>query len=1460
MTGLLIAAIAAGTAAVYEPVQTGVSRRMEHLKSRLLEGLEDAVGRRISYGSVSPSILRELEIRDLRVHGPDGSTLVEIPLLKIHYRLAALLLGRPAEAVDEIVLENAVAGLDLDRDRDLLSHLGNASGTGADTDGGTGPAPGDGTALSGVRIVGRNLSLHVRAGADEFEARRLFFQLQPGREGYDLRLKSLLTYNSRDPGALLRKGGTVVDLKGLLAPNLRRGEGTLGFSRLETNLFDLERQTFQISLGDDGVAVRKIQDRAPLDLTVFYDFSSGSLRGEALSEKLRPSSLLTMKEKGAVLNQWLGAETTIRGNAVFNVRESSLAFAADFDVLLSGPATVRRTRLAGKASGNESGVAFSPVVVTNPRGRAVFSGDLRFRDLLPRGELVLSEVSLGGAGFLRGRFRLDRGRDLLTARAEELALGGAVFHDFRGALRIFPDGLDIEARLSFDAAAPGVPGPEVSGETRETQETPGVPGEADASSAAGTPGASVFLDLPSRPGKDSRFSLDLRALPLTTLFSVLRSLGVKAPDLDSPFVMDSALRGTAGPGGLTLDLPVFALRDPGADEAVLAASGSYAGGAVELREWRVRWKGYQGSGSVSGDFSPDGRFLFSARSRVMDRSYHLQGVLDPQGSLTLEEPQGLTARFFHRDGVYGNLSLDRFPVPLARSLMTVSGRLDARYRGAGSWSADLRNFEAAGFSPLPHLKGSLRLSAALAPGQGVIRDLWYGDQYSSLQGGGNLRYSWDPPRLDADVSLTGADGKERSDLMLRWEEEGLAGVLTLRAFPLERLAAEAAAGSLDGSLSFSGFPGKLRMGLSARLDQGRAGDQPLSFRFSAGLGDGIAELKGLEASYGEMRLGEGTVRYDLGTGALRFSGVGGPPKTEWRLEGDFNARPADGATLRDRLAGAELVGEFFVSTSSEKVRPPFRYWGFTLMKREKRIRVQGGPENSVEGEMHEDGSFWLKVRDPLPVTFDAEGNYRDGELEANVNRISFMAESFGDALDLTIIRFTRGRATGNLRITGSLRDPDFFGAMTVSQGYARLELIPEDLGPYRGNVIFREKEFTIQPMTVPVGKGSAEVSGVFQFNRWIPEIFSLTVDTKLSEGVHIAYNFGGVIVDGMGQGRVLIEGDGRKVTVSGNVHASNAVITIGDLKAAEAQRQASEPEPIRVDLTFQTGKSVEFSWPSPEFPILQAYANRGEKLGLMVDGDTGDFRLVGDIGIRGGEIYYFERRFFIREGSIRFNERADSFDPILNARAEIRETTGDGPVRIYLVADNTRLSQFSPRFESDSALTGNEIMAILGRGVFGTEKDGPINLSTALLFTSDILTQIGVVKTFEKQMRDRLGLDLFSVRTHLVQNLLENVVSRENEGPRDVDTPSFGRYLDKTSVFLGKYIGADLFLELLLQLRAADPLARDTRDFGGLDIDTELILEWNTPLFLLEWSLLPRNPGELFIRDNKITFRWKFSY
>jgi hypothetical protein len=214
----------------------------------------------------------------------------------------------------------------------------------------------------------------------------------------------------------------------------------------------------------------------------------------------------------------------------------------------------------------------------------------------------------------------------------------------------------------------------------------------------------------------------------------------------------------------------------------------------------------------------------------------------------------------------------------------------------------------------------------------------------------------------------------------------------------------------------------------------------------------------------------------------------------------------------------------------------------------------------------------------------------------------------------------------------------------------------------------------------------------------------------------------------------------------------------------------------------------------------------------------------------------------------------------------MRESTTDGLVRIYLVSDLIPVSKFSPRFESDQGYTNAEILAVLGNNPFGTGSEDAMNIASAVPFTGEILTQIGVVKTVEKTVRDVLQLDLFSVRTHVIQNLLQNVVTPNREQELDLqqqrerNLPTFGRYLDKTSLFLGKYIGSDLFLDFLLQFRAEDIFAREEDAYGGLVLDAEFVLEWKTPFFLLEWSLMPKHPDELFIFDNVLTFRWRFAF
>ena len=96
--------------------------------------------------------------------------------------------------------------------------------------------------------------------------------------------------------------------------------------------------------------------------------------------------------------------------------------------------------------------------------------------------------------------------------------------------------------------------------------------------------------------------------------------------------------------------------------------------------------------------------------------------------------------------------------------------------------------------------------------------------------------------------------------------------------------------------------------------------------------------------------------------------------------------------------------------------------------------------------------------------------------------------------------------------------------------------------------------------------------------------------------------------------------------------------------------------------------------------------------------------------------------------------------------------------------------------------------------------------------------------------------------------------------PLDTSVPSLGKYLDNTTLFLGKYLGTDLFLELLVQLRASDPVAAPTQSLTGITVGSEFALEWQTPFFMLEWTFFPTDPSSLFLRDNTISFSWEYSY
>jgi len=113
---------------------------------------------------------------------------------------------------------------------------------------------------------------------------------------------------------------------------------------------------------------------------------------------------------------------------------------------------------------------------------------------------------------------------------------------------------------------------------------------------------------------------------------------------------------------------------------------------------------------------------------------------------------------------------------------------------------------------------------------------------------------------------------------------------------------------------------------------------------------------------------------------------------------------------------------------------------------------------------------------------------------------------------------------------------------------------------------------------------------------------------------------------------------------------------------------------------------------------------------------------------------------------------------------------------------------------------------------------------------------------------------MFSVRTKVVQNA---VVSYFGQNQVEKNT-NVGNYFDNTTVYLGKYIGQDMFVQSMVRMRYDE----NSMNMGGLRFEPDIGIEFNTPLFNIRWDFLPDsyNPENWGLKDNSITLIWSRSF
>jgi len=550
------------------------------------------------------------------------------------------------------------------------------------------------------------------------------------------------------------------------------------------------------------------------------------------------------------------------------------------------------------------------------------------------------------------------------------------------------------------------------------------------------------------------------------------------------------------------------------------------------------------------------------------------------------------------------------------------------------------------------------------------------------------------------------------------------------------------------------------------------------------------------------------------------------------------------------------------------------------------VSLTGGPRDMIRLEMDDDGMFFLGFSAPMFVRGNVVGTYKNGIVDARTNYfymdLPTLFNIFSAQNDFFI---TGGYVTGKADFSGPFWNPEFHGtARAESLRFKVPNYIAQDIKIAPFDVIAEGYEMTFGPVAILSGGGSGTVDGWFYFENWTPVNIGLNISVQRENPIPYGINVMGFLAKGNASGKLNIDvGLANKIVeLKGDIFTNEADLSFNMEELTANMEKENENEEIDfntvVDLKVTAGSMVEFIWPSSN-PILRATPEMGTVIYITADSQASQYSLNSNIKIRSGELYYFDRSFFIRQGSMVLKENESKFNPRISARAEIRDRSDSGPVTITMVIENQPLFSFEPRFESSPGMTQLEIYSILGQNfnnIQGEENpelaqrffwSSGADLVTQLIASSDALGQIVFLRQFERQIRNLMRMDVFSVRTRFFQNMIVSGAMGIGMGKQGQNTGQditernnkLGNYFDNTTVFIGKYIGQDMFFQGMGTIKYDE----NNKIFNGFRIDLDIGLELQSPFINIRWDFSPdfyNYHPENWMTGNSITLSWSKTF
>ena len=1441
------------------PLRNAIQKNVDTKLSSLSSYIFEKTGFKITYESLSPSILSNIYIRDITIYDKDDNKVLEVSKANIGFKLFRLVKKDIQNGISSIVVD----GIKIDVDE--LTYLFEGLDFSKFLEG-----EGDGEDSSIQKILPGNIKLKNLDFSYDKEPVNFILNVKSVIINNNARKKILeLQFDSNLAAKIKSYKNEItskVEFDGTLTPNLNNSQLNVKISNLTDGNARLNKLNLHVGYNDSVFDIHTVQAVNPLSVAATFNLLTGDLSAQIKSSNLSPVSVVTVNSHQKELKKFKNMTVDTDTILACNLNEKFLNFNSNTRAHVPAEVFPEGFDLVFDISGDQTSCDLHQFEISGKRISASADLSLVYATKQLSGFIGLPYFVMANDKAISTEIYIDSLDQGFMAFSPQLFIGDKALTALQFTLLPQSDSYDFTFE-SYDYAH------------TDSYE----PGQLSFTGSYLT--KSNYLQ--ANISVNSIYCDSLAAFAAQFLNTDISSTIQKFSDKLAPYMLSGDIYASTDLTSVSYNVPYILAANTQADNQVLMISLNGSEQNIQIDQFSLVYGKYACQASGTFDKALDSSdMFFTLDLNSGSIPYRFSGSIMPEVvTVTGDYGTDFEFRFNQNKNFDGHFILKSLPVALGKNSIIFTTDSSFHYDSENGPQVQISNFEAELADSSLSVSPKLVFSGNMTKYGAQINSLAYSDLYSALNGTADLMLNINEGLFDSVGLMLNVknplseesiilDGNISNPYHLPFTRENIMKSifinmqLQLTSFGLNRFGLmQNDANRLSATLYTSGTIEHPYVSLNVQDSSVLISSEFLNITGSMVLEDRDLDINDLNIHYDFVNVNNIQAKASLETMSMEATGDLNCDLMGKSLEAPLTLSLSNAIVPQGKF----LPDSFMVSLSTPKMagsllKKQFPL-SFNLLYSDKQFALFSSENAGVTGSLSLDGNMDINIdnKDFLQAKLAGFGNMTFADMNLSDCKVDLQKLcTYVNIDDLAIIN--SGLLQGGVHIGGSLDDPDFSGSMNISKVDLKLPVITKQkMTSDLVTLNFDGNEIDLAKNIFTTKSGArAELELKFFLNKWAmnhlegslktvkKDLFPVFVSNDLFKfegdlSTDLQLYYEGNIVEVTGK----VFGDKVSITSSISSFANSKNSQLSDKNDKNSDKDNDEDSLlIKTDLEVTLGTHVSLTFD----PLLRCVFVPNTVINVKVDQEENSYIVDGLLGLKSGDLSYLNRNFYIKSGSIKFNPD-DISNPLVTITAETREKDErNQTVKIILTMENQYLQNANPRFTSVPAKSENEIRSLLGQIVVADSE----NAANFIVAASDYALQSTVVRTAENKLRDLLNFDIFSLRT----NFLQNTLNLSSSGKSSRDTITIGNLLDNSTVYIGKYLNSSLYVDALLHISAVDGSANSI-SLNSLDFQPEFGLELESPIANIRASMTP-NINDLlkgqFVPSASLELSWKIAF